>query len=136
MKQRLDFRKLPIAEYKMFSKLIFRPPSRKSALVIIFTGTDIVCRMFSEESSHFNIRWKCLNVETGEVKDFASYTVRGKKECKRFRLGTLTEYSFKCLTFAQGLTDAEIREDILSKLEMNQDLTLQKLSEKDIKFKA
>ena len=49
-----------------------------------------------------------------------------------FKLGELSADNFKCLIFAQGLVsakDAEIRRRVLSKLENEPDLTLQKLAE-------
>ena len=54
------------------------------------------------------------------------------KNCDDFKLGELSADNFKCLIFAQGLVfakDAEIRRRVLSKLENEHDLTLQKLAE-------
>ena len=52
--------------------------------------------------------------------------------CDYFNLGELLADNFKCLICAQGLVfakDAEIRRRVLSKLENEPDLTLQKLAE-------
>ena len=54
------------------------------------------------------------------------------KNCDDFKLVELSADNFKCLIFARGLVsakDAEIRGRVLSKLENEADLTLQKLSE-------
>ena len=54
------------------------------------------------------------------------------KNCDDFKLGELSADIFKCLIFAQGLVsakDTEIRRRVLSKLENESDLTLQKLAE-------
>ena len=54
------------------------------------------------------------------------------KLCNDFKLAELTADDFKCLIFAQGLVsaeDAEVRRRVLTKLENEQGLTLQKLSE-------
>ena len=54
------------------------------------------------------------------------------KNCDDFKLGELSADNFKCLIFAQGLVstkDAETRRRVLSKLENEPDLTLQKLAE-------
>lgn len=56
-----------------------------------------------------------------EDEDFTTYIDRAMKECKRFRLDMLAT---KGLTERNG---AEIRKDTQSKVEMKQDLTLQKL---------
>ena len=54
------------------------------------------------------------------------------KNCDDFKLGDLSADNFKCLMFAQGLVsakDAEISRRVLSELENEPDLTLQKLAE-------
>ena len=54
------------------------------------------------------------------------------KNCEDFKLGELSADNFKYLIFAQGLVsakDAEIGRRVLSKLENEPDLTLQKLAE-------
>ena len=54
------------------------------------------------------------------------------KLCNDFKLAVLTDDDFKCLIFAQGLVsaeDAEVRRRVLTKLENEQGLTLQKLAE-------
>ena len=54
------------------------------------------------------------------------------KLCNDFKLAELTADDLKSLTFAQGLVsteDAEVRRWVLTKLENEQGLTLQKLAE-------
>ena len=54
------------------------------------------------------------------------------KLCNDFKLAELTVDDLKCLIFAQGLVsaeDAEVRRRVLTKLENEQELTLQKLAE-------
>ena len=65
----------------------------------------------------------------GHYLGFASV---GNKNCDDFKIGELSADNFKCLIFAQGLMsakDAKIRRRVLSKLENEPDLTLQKLAE-------
>ncbi|XP_014774132.1 uncharacterized protein LOC106871892 [Octopus bimaculoides] len=71
-------------------------------------------------------------MEKNNYKDFTTYAGRVNRECERFKWGILTSDLFKCLIFAWGLTaikDTEVRMKILTKLEMNQDITLRKLLE-------
>ena len=54
------------------------------------------------------------------------------KLCNDFKLAELTADDLKCLIFAQSLVstgDAEVRRRVLTKLENEQGLTLQKLAE-------
>ena len=53
------------------------------------------------------------------------------KLCNDFKLAELTADDLKCLIFAQGLEsaeDARVRRRVLTKLEYDQGLTLQKLT--------
>lgn len=71
-------------------------------------------------------------MEGGEDEYFTTYTGRVNKDCGRSKLDMLARDPFKCLIFVRRLTDrnnVEIGMKILSTTEMNQDLTLQKLSE-------
>lgn len=54
------------------------------------------------------------------------------RACVEFELGKLTEEQFKCLVYVCGLTsenDVEIRTRLLTKIEDNNDVTLEQLSE-------
>ena len=64
--------------------------------------------------------------------DYLGFASVVNKNCDDFKIGELSADDFKCLIFAQGLVsakDAKIRRRVLSKLEKEPDLTLQKLAE-------
>ena len=64
--------------------------------------------------------------------DYLGFASVVNKDCHDFKLGELSADNFKCLVFAQGLAsakDAETRRSVLSKLNNELDLTLQKLAE-------
>lgn len=66
------------------------------------------------------------------MEDYFTYVGKVNRKCEKFKLCELTPDMFKCLIFNQGLTaekDAEVRARTLSKLEQNQAVTLQQLSE-------
>ena len=59
------------------------------------------------------------------------FAVSVNKFCNDFKLAELTADNLKCLIFAQGLVsaeDAEVRRRVLTNLENEQGLTLQKLA--------
>ena len=88
--------------------------------------------IFGERNSVFHTRYKCLNIVKGEDEDFVTYAGNVNKQCELFRLQDLTPNAFKCLLFVQGLTasrDKDIRSRILTKLEQDPDITLQKITE-------
>ena len=63
--------------------------------------------------------------------DFLTFAASENKLCNDFKLAELTADDFKCLIFAQSLVsaeDAEGRRQVLTKLENEQGLTLQKLA--------
>ena len=64
--------------------------------------------------------------------DFLTFASSTNKLCNDFKQAELTADDFKSLIFAQGLVsaaDAEVRWRVLTKLENEQGLTLQKLGE-------
>ena len=72
------------------------------------------------------------NLTKRDSDDYLGFASVVNKNCDDFKLGKLSADNFKCLIFAQGLVstkDAEIRRRVLSKLEKEPDLTLQKLTE-------
>ena len=80
----------------------------------------------------FHKRWKCLNTVKDNQQDFLTFAASVNKLCNDFKQAELTADDFKCLIFAQDLVsadDAEIRWRVLTKLENEQGLTLQKLAE-------
>ena len=79
-----------------------------------------------------NPRWNCLNLVTCDDDNFATLAGVVNRDCEKFKLNELICDTFKCLVFVQGLTsnkDTEIRSRILTKLEMDSKLTLQKIAE-------
>ena len=90
----------------------------------------LLSKLFSFKTSLVHKRWKCLNLRKRVSDDYLGFaSVANKND---FKLGELSGDNFKCLIFAQGLVsakDAEIRRRVLSILEHEPDLTLQKLAE-------
>ena len=92
----------------------------------------LLSELFCSKMSPFHKRWKCLNLTKRDSDDYLGFASVVNKNCDDFKLGELSADDFKCLIFAQGLVsakDAEIRHRILSKLENEPVLTLQKLAE-------
>ena len=91
-----------------------------------------MAELFSSKKFLFHKKWKCLNLIKRDSDDYLGFASVVNKNCDDFQLGELLANDFKCLIFAQGLVsakDAEIRRRVLSKLENEPDLTLQKLAE-------
>ena len=92
----------------------------------------LLSELFSTKMSLFHKRWKCLNLTKRDSDDYLGFTSVVNKNCNDFKQGELSADNFTCLIFAQGLVsakDAEIKRRVLSKLENEPDLTLQKLAE-------
>lgn len=88
--------------------------------------------LFGANMSLWHKRWLCMNVSKSDDQDYLTYASIVNRHCDNFRLAEITVEEFKCLIFAQGLVSsksAEIRRRVLSKLESEQNLTLQKLAE-------
>lgn len=69
-------------------------------------------------------------------RDYIAYAGIVNRECEKFKLDELTSNMFKCLISTQGLIaekDAAVRTRIFAKLEQNQTVTVQQVSE-DIKI--
>ena len=82
--------------------------------------------------SLFHKRWKCLNLTKRDSDDYLGFALVVNINCDDFQLGEMSADNFKCLIFAQGLVsakNAEIRRRVLSKLENEPNLKLQKVSE-------
>ena len=78
----------------------------------------------------FHKRWKCLGTVKNNQQDFLTFAASVNKLCKYFKLAELTADDLKCLIVAQGSAeDAEVRRRVLTKLENEPGLTLQKLAE-------
>ena len=92
----------------------------------------LLTELFGPNKTLFHKRWKCLNTVKDHQQDFLTFASSVNKLCNDLKLAELTADDFKCLIFAQGLVsaeDAEVRRQVLTKLEDEQGLTLQKLAE-------
>ena len=116
-------------EHKMYANFILpRHPSEISFQETIQISTKV----FGEWCSLFNKHWQCLNLTKKENEDYTTFACIVNRECEKFRLSEITPDMFKCLIFIQGLTtpkDAEIRSRLLTKLEQDQKITLQNLTD-------
>lgn len=95
-------------------------------------AVKLLTELFSLHTSLFYKRWKCLNLTKKDSEDYITFASIVNKHCDDFKLSELSPDNFKCLIFVQGLVstkDAEIRRRILTKLESEPELTLQKLAE-------
>ena len=93
---------------------------------------ETLSKMFGERDSLFHTRYECLNIIKEDDEDFVAYARKVNAQCERFKLKDLKEDMFKCLIFVQGLTsnkDKVIRSKILTMLEQDTEMTLQKVSE-------
>lgn len=88
-------------------------------------------QMFGETTSLFNIRFQCMNLQKKNSEDFVTYAGKVNRECERFQLKSMTDDQFKCLIFICGLqssVDSEIRTRLLSKIDNESNMTLQKIT--------
>ena len=84
-------------------------------------------KLFSSKTSVFHKI--CLKLTKRDSDDYLWFASVVNKNCDDFKLGELSAGNIKCLIFAQSLVsakDSEIRRRVLSKLENEPDLTLQK----------
>ncbi|KER33031.1 hypothetical protein T265_00942 [Opisthorchis viverrini] len=89
---------------------------------------NTLSQIFGEQTSLFNIRYRCMKLVKIDADDFLTYSGIVNRECERFKLGSLTEDQFKSLIFICGLQspkDAEIRTRLLSRIEQDPSMTLQ-----------
>ena len=92
----------------------------------------LLSEQFGLNTTLFHKLWKCLNTVKDNQQDFLTFAASVNKLFNDFTLAELTADDLKCLIFPQGLVsaeDAEVRWRILTKLENEQGLTLQKLAE-------
>ena len=93
---------------------------------------ETLSKMFGKWDSLFHIRYKCLNIIKEDDEDFVAYAGKVNAQYEWFKLKDLKEDMFKGLIFVQGLTsskDKVIRSKILTMLEQDTEITLQKVSE-------
>ena len=128
-KVQLLLRKLGTVEHNKFVDYIL--PKKTCELGFLET-VELLSELFSSKMSLFHKRWKCLNLTKRDSDDYLGFVSIINKNCNDCKLGELSADNFKCLIFAQGLLsakDAEIRCKVLSKLENEPNVTLQKLAE-------
>ncbi len=92
---------------------------------------QILTKIFGEQNSLFNTRWQCLNLTKKDCEDYTTFASTVNRYCERFQLNEITPDMFKCLIFIQGLTspsEKEVCTRLLTKLEQDQKITLQKPS--------
>ena len=110
----------------------FYPTKKKTCELGFLETVKLLSELFSSKTALFHKKWKCLNLTKRDSDDYLGFASVINKSCDDFKLGELSADNFKCLIFAQGLVSAkytEIRRRVLSKLENEPDLTLQKLAE-------
>ena len=112
---------------KYFNYILPRHPRDCSFVLTVETLEQI----FSEHTSLFNAWFNCQYIPKWDTVDF-TFTVTVNKECQRFKISSITDDQFKCLIFVCGLRSArykDVRTRILSKIEQNPDIPLQKAAE-------
>ena len=84
---------------------------------------ELLKELFNPRLSIFYKIWKCLNIPKNESEDFTTYASVINKTC---------DDNFKCLIFVLGLVsrkDSDMRRRILTKLDNEQNMSLQKLAD-------
>ena len=92
----------------------------------------LLSKLFGTNTTLFHKRWKCLNTIKDNQSNFLTFAASVNKLCNDFKLAVLTAEDSKCLIFAPGLAsaeDVEVRWRVLTKLEKERGLTLQKMAE-------
>ncbi|XP_058816916.1 uncharacterized protein K02A2.6-like [Topomyia yanbarensis] len=128
-KVRLLMRKLGLAEHERYVSFIL-PKFLKH---FSFAQTvDKLKSLFGAKESVISRRYRCLQIAKNPTEDHVAFACRVNKACVEFELGKLTEEQFKCLVYVYSLkseNDVEIRTRLLTKIEDNNDVTLEQLSE-------
>ncbi|CAH8566258.1 unnamed protein product [Dicrocoelium dendriticum] len=118
-KIRLMLRKLGAAEHEKFTNFIL---PKKSTDLSFDEVVAALSQIFGEQTSLFNIRYKCLTITKKEDEDWVDYSSRVNRECERSQLHKMTSDQFKCLIYVCGLQaskDADIRTRILNRIRMS-----------------
>ncbi|XP_062698942.1 uncharacterized protein K02A2.6-like [Aedes albopictus] len=128
-KVRLLMRKLGLAEHERYVSYIL--PKLPKDFTFEQTVTKLKC-LFGAKESVISRRYRCLQIARNPTEDHVAFACRVNKACVEFELGKLSEEQFKCLVYVCGLkseNDVEIRTRLLTKIEDNNDVTLEQLSE-------
>lgn len=86
--------------------------------------------LFGPGESTFNTRYQCLQIYKTDGMNIGDYQALVNKAVEKFKFSDMTSDQFKCLVFVRGLTsksDVDTRVRLLSKLDSNDELTLDKL---------
>ena len=125
----LLLQKLGTDENTKYSNLIL---PKKTEEVSFQETLDTLSKIFDKRDSLFHSRYKCLNIQKSEHEDYLEYACTVNRLCESFRLSELSPDLFKCFIFLQGLTapkDKNIRSRILTIMESDPNITLQKITE-------
>ncbi|XP_062540765.1 uncharacterized protein K02A2.6-like [Armigeres subalbatus] len=128
-KVRLLMRKLGLSEHERYVSYIL--PKFPKEFTFMQT-VDKLKSLFGAKESVISRRYRCLQIAKNPTEDHVAFACRVNKACVEFELGKLTEEQFKCLVYVCGLkseNDVEIRTRLLTKIEDNNDVTLEQLSE-------
>ena len=126
---RLLLRKLGPSEHERYCNYILPKNPRDADFT---TTVETLKKIFGRRCSLFNTRYQCFQIKKRPSEDFVTYASTVNRECEQFNLKDITSDQFKCLIFVCGLSsieDAEIRTKLLSKIEVQPDITLQALTE-------
>ena len=128
-KRCLLLRRLGTTEYYKFVDFIL---PKKTTDVDFSETIKLLSELFGPNTTLSHKRWKCLNTVKDNQQDFLTFSASVNKLDNDFKQAELTADDLKCFIFAQGLVsaeDAEVRRQVMTKLENEQGLTLQKLAE-------
>lgn len=128
-KIRLLLRKLDTSAHTRYTNFVL--PKKPKELDFKETVEKLQA-IFGKQESAVSVRYKCLQTSKHSLDDFVKYAGIVNANCEKFNMRSLTTEQFKCLIFVIGLRDpsyAEIRVRLLSKLETDANLTLEKLLE-------
>ena len=127
-KTRLLLRKLNTKAFERYTNFILP----KKAKDVEFKDTvAYLSKIFNRQISLFNKRVKCLQLAKNDLDDYITYAGIVNRFCEGFELAKLDENTFKCLIFVCGLKsarDGDVRTRLLSKLETEPNLTVEKLA--------
>ena len=125
----LLLQKLGTDENTKYANLIL---PKKPEEVTFDETIDTLSKIFDKRDSLFHSRYKCLNLQKSEAEDYLEYACTVNRLCEEFKLNEISADLFKCLIFVQGLTtprDKDIRSRILTIMESDPNITLQKVTE-------
>lgn len=133
-KARLLVRKLDTNAHTRFANYIL--PKRTAELSFDDTKKTLT-KIFDRQVTLFNLRYNCLKLTKKESDDYIEYAGIVNRQCEEFKLTELNADQFKCLMFVVGMsahTDADIRTKLLSLLDSDKTVTLDKLSTEAIRL--